>query len=184
MSSVEVHDSQSTIMTTPKNKLALPRDHSGSSGRHSWVHGHSPRSGGSSSKKTGGFQQPFALPQGGAAANSYLTPTNKETSYQDNSCSDQWQRALQAPKKREESFGSASKRKQRAYDPENLSVRAFRLESNSSDGDEGSTSGEENTSPGGERQQAMREMRGQWAAFTQRIMDVQIPTGSLNPRAL
>ena len=100
----------------------------------------------------------------------------------DSSNSNRWERAqrvLQAPQKRDEDFDSGDKRKQRAYEP--VSVRAFRLDT-SSDCDERSTSGE-NSSPGSERQQAMQEMRGQWAAFTQRIMDVQIPS-KVNPRAI
>lgn len=58
-------------------------------------------------------------------------------------------------------------RQNKAYDPENLSIRAFRLDSAASDSEERST---DNSSPGSsgrsEREQALAEMRDQWGAFT------------------
>ena len=94
---------------------------------------------------------------------------------------------MQAPRKRDEFFDedSSRKNKNRAYDPDNLSIREFRLDG-SSDGD----SSTDNSSPGGEnsRQQALEDMRSQWGAFTDRIMSVQIGSQSepfsLNPRSL
>ena len=57
---------------------------------------------------------------------------------QDNSTSSQdarYLRALAAPKKREEML-ETSARKGRAYDPDNLSIREFKLSPRSSDGDQ------------------------------------------------
>ena len=84
-------------------------------------------------------------------------------------------RALAAPKKREEML-ETSARKGRAYDPDNLSIREFKLSPRSSDGDQST----DHSSEGGHgrdlRQQAMNDLRGQWSAFTERIMAVEIPT--------
>ncbi len=82
---------------------------------------------------------------------------------------------MKAPKKRDETFPDQC-RKERAYDPDNLtlSVRAFKLDG-ASDGEDRST---ENSSPEGsqERDHALIEMRGQWSAFSNRIMNIQIPS--------
>ena len=59
-----------------------------------------------------------------------------------------------APKKRGELFDDDSARKNRAYDPDNLSIRAFRLDP-SSDGEDST----ENSSTDS-RQQALVDMRG------------------------
>lgn len=57
----------------------------------------------------------------------YTTPKNKEFCMAD--CSNtKNQKVLQAPKKRDEMYGEVSARKTRAYDYENLSIRAFRLD--------------------------------------------------------
>lgn len=60
----------------------------------------------------------------------------------------------------------------KAYDPENLKIRAFRLDSASSNDGEDST---DNSSPeSNDRTQAMVDIRNQWGDFSQRIMGVQI----------
>jgi len=64
----------------------------------------------------------------------------------------------------------------KAYDPENLSVRAFRIDSSPSDS--GSTG--DSSSPESDRHQVMSEIRSDWGAFTERIMGVQIQSNSLN----
>lgn len=79
---------------------------------------------------------------------------------------------MAAPKKRDE-FLDSSARKNRAFDADNLTVRAFKLSPNQSDEEDGST--ENSSNDGSERQVAMTELRDQWATFTQRIMDVEIP---------
>ena len=61
----------------------------------------------------------------------YTTPKNKEFCMADCSNterSERNQKVLQAPKKRDEMYGEVSARKTRAYDYENLSIRAFRLD--------------------------------------------------------
>ena len=60
--SVSSVESQNTMMTTPRGKLSLPRDRSASSGKQSWVHGTSPRSAHSSTKKDAICQQFLTLP--------------------------------------------------------------------------------------------------------------------------
>ena len=90
-------------------------------------------------------------------------------------------KALQAPKKRDEMYGEQSARNLRAQEYENMSIRAFRLDASSCKSNPGTADGVEN-SPGvaatseeqQERQQAMEEMRVQWQAFTQNIMSVEV----------
>lgn len=151
-------------VTTPTTKLAMPKSSPRSSSRgHSWVRGSSPRSACSdvSAKKQAAL---LAVPKQ-ESADPYNTPKGKDD--QDSACnSGRFQRALQAPKKRDELI-DATARKNRAFDPENLQIRAFRLDSSSSDGDDHSTgSSDAGANP---RQEALDEMRSQWADFTQRI---------------
>mmetsp|Transcript_12620 Transcript_12620/g.15029 ORF Transcript_12620/g.15029 Transcript_12620/m.15029 type:complete len:80 (-) Transcript_12620:324-563(-) len=72
-----------------------------------------------------------------------------------------------------------SARKGRAYDPDNMSIREFKLSPRSSDGDHST----ENSSDDGHdpRQQAVNQLRGQWSAFTDRIMAVEIPSRPMGP---
>lgn len=99
----------------------------------------------------------LAVPTSPAAAHDpYTTPRNNEAA-QD--LSGKANKALQAPRKRDEVIDETLVRKNRAYDPSNLQVRAFRLESSPSDG-EGST---ENSSQEDESAQISR----QWTSFTQ-----------------
>ena len=65
------------------------------------------------------------------------------------------QRALAAPKKRDEVLEMTSARKLRNLDVENISIREFRLSPSNSDGD-GST---QNSSDDGNRQNALDDMR-------------------------
>ena len=92
-------------------------------------------------------------------------------------------KALQAPKKRDEMYGEDSARKGRTYNPDNLSVRAFRLCDSDSEGNSPSTENSSQNEGSSSRQQAMDDIRGEWGAFTANIMAVQIGT-SLNPRGL
>ena len=71
--------------------------------------------------------------------------------------------------------GECSARKQRAYDPDNLSIRAFKLDGLSdSDGENSTENSSRRSEEQNDRRQAMEDVRGQWNAFSQRIMDVQI----------
>ena len=74
------------------------------------------------------------------------------------------QLALKAPKKRDESFSGCKSRKQRAYDPDNLSIRAFRLDGNYSDT-------ESTNSSAGSHENPNRVMQ---ANFMEAIMNVEI----------
>ena len=70
------------------------------------------------------------------------------------------QKALQAPKKRDEFYGEMTAHKNRAYEFDNMSICEFRLgDSPSTASDSGSA---ENSSPGSgnPHQQALEEMRG------------------------
>lgn len=72
-------------------------------------------------------------------------------------------------------YGECSARKQRAYDPDNLSIRAFKLDGLSdSDGENSTENSSRRSDEQNDRRQVMEDVRGQWNAFTQRIMDVQI----------
>ena len=82
-------------------------------------------------------------------------------------------------------FGECSARKQRAYDPDNLSIRAFKLEGFSeSEGENSTQNSSRRSEETNERQQAMEDVRGQWNAFTQRIMKVQIDAREMRLWAL
>ena len=86
---------------------------------------------------------------------------------------------MQAPKKRDELVDEDAVRKNQKYDPDNLSIRAFRLDGTPSNGSEGST---ENSSAGfssPSRQTPMGEIRSQFSAFSQQIMQVSIPQNGL-----
>ena len=107
----------------------------------------------------------------------YLTPTNKD-SLGETSNSERWagknQRALKAPKKRDESFSGCKDRKQRAYDPDNLQIREFRLDGYA-DSDTGSTDGSSNKSHNSSgRMQAFGDVRQMQANFMNAIMAVEI----------
>lgn len=75
-------------------------------------------------------------------------------------------------------FDESSARKQRAYDPENLSIRAFKLDgyspSSGSEGEQSTENSSRRSEEYNDRQQAMDDVRGEWNAFSKRIMDVQI----------
>ena len=81
-------------------------------------------------------------------------------------------KALQAPKKRDEMFDEITASRNRAHDYENMSIRAFRLDSSSSKGDGSSTAGD--SSRGEEQQAALDDMRSQWQAVSANIMNVKI----------
>ena len=175
------------------NSTKAKRSSSRSSSRHSWVHGGSPRSGGrrshagnscsSSKAKTtkseasNNFHQFLALPKP-VQQDPYTTPKHKEVCLADVSNTERSERmlkALQAPKKRDEmydEFNSSRNHSRAAHDYENMSIRAFRLESSSSKGDGSSTAGD--SSRGQQQAAALEEMRTQWHAFTENIMNVQI----------
>ena len=154
---------------TPRDaKLALPR---GSPCQRS----DSPMSNGAHSPAANLLNLPLKQQE-----DPYLTPTNKD-SFGETSDSARWggrnQRALQAPKKRDESFSGCKSRKQRAYDPDNLSIREFRLDGYS-DNDTGSTDGS-STSEGGHasgsgRTQAFGDVSAMQANFMSAIMAVEI----------
>lgn len=103
------------MVSPPKAKLAMPRS---SSPRHSWMYG-SPRSARSnSSRGSAAKNQPeafLAVPQNQESQpNVYTTPTNKDSMSYDNSTSSKdarVQRALAAPKKRDEVLEMTSARK-------------------------------------------------------------------------
>ena len=80
-------------------------------------------------------------------------------------------KALQAPKKRDEMFGESSARKNRAFNPDELSVRAFRLCDSDSEGNSPSTENS-SQSEGSSRQQAMDDIRAGFGSFTASIMNV------------
>ena len=169
------------IDESPMGKLAIVKRSSRSSSRHSWVHG-SPRScraGNSSSKakttKSEASYQFLTLPQP-VQQDPYTTPKHKEACLADVSNTERSERmlkALQAPKKRDEMFDEISESsRSRAHDYENMSIRAFRLDSSSSKGDGSSTAGD--SSCGHQQQAALEEMRSQWQAFSANIMNVKI----------
>ena len=188
---------------SPKESLGIAKSSSRSSSRHSWVHGGSPRScrsGNSSSKakttKSSGASttssanccQFLTLPQP-VQQDPYTTPKHKEVYLADSSNTERSERlnkALQAPKKRDEMYGEQSARNLRAQEYENVSIRAFRLDASSCKSNPGvSESGENSLSAAQqqERKQAMEDLRGQWQAFTQNIMSVEIaPTQGSNLR--
>lgn len=174
------------MLSSPVGKIAMARSSSRSrhSSSHKWVHGsnYSPRAGNSSSKNAQASQALqchdfLRLPQQ-PAQDPYTTPKNKEICMTD-TCSkptqaDRVMKALQAPKKRDEYYGEMTAHKQRAFDYDDLSVCEFRLTDSPNSGSIGGST--ENSSQASEssREQALEEMRGQWSAFTQNIMNVQI----------
>ena len=86
----------------------------------------------------------LALPQP-VQQDPYTTPKHKEACLADVSNTERSERmlkALQAPKKRDEMFDDISASRNRAHDYENMSIRAFRLDSSSSKGDGSSTAGD------------------------------------------
>lgn len=91
----------------------------------------------------------------------YTTPKHKEVYLADSSNTERSERlnkALQAPKKRDEMYGEQSARNLRAQEYENVSIRAFRLDASSckSNPEENSLSAAQQQ----ERKQAMEELRG------------------------
>ena len=75
----------------------------------------------------------------------YTTPKHKEVCLTDVSNTERSERmlkALQAPKKRDEMFDEFTTPRDRGHDYENMSIRAFRLDSSSSKGDGSSTAGD------------------------------------------
>ena len=86
---------------------------------------------------------------------------------------------MQAPKKRDELLSGEKERANRAYDPDNLSVREFRLDS-SRNSDSGGSTDNSSASDRDERQEALNQIRNDWGAFTDRIMRVQVQNNSLN----
>ena len=165
-------DKDEDANTTPRARIAMPRG--------------SPKSfNGSASKAydspVATYSSPCAQPSSQflcpatTSEDAYLTPTNMR---QDNSVTSQdarYQRAMAAPKKREEML-ETSARKGRAYDPDNLSIREFKLSPRSSDGDNSTENSSDNGHGRDLRQKAMNDLRGQWSAFTERIMAVEIPS--------
>ena len=142
------------IDESPMGKLAIQKRSSRSSSRHSWVHGspRSCRSGNSSCKaKTSkseasqnNLHQFLTLPQP-VQQDPFTTPKHKEVCLADVSNTERSERmlkALQAPKKRDEMFDEITASRNRAHDYENMSIRAFRLDSSSSKGDGSSTAGD------------------------------------------
>ena len=113
----------------------------------------------------------------------YTTPKNKDGYFADHSNYDRYERImknLQAPKKRDEIRDDEdSGRNNKAYDSDSLSIRAFRLETNS-DCDE---STENLSGRAAEIRQAALEMRSQWNAFSERIQAASVPQkgGTLQP---
>ena len=163
-------DSMHMGLTTPRTKISLPKSNSRSPSRHAWVYGSSPLSGRSANAFSHASENYLSVPAPENSDEAYTTPKNKDGNFADQSNYDRYERIhknLQAPKKRNELIDEESGRKHRAYDPDNLSIRAFRLETCS---DNDST---ENSSPGGSNhEQAAAEMRTQWNAFSQRIQAV------------
>ena len=105
----------------------------------------------------------------------FTTPKHKEVCLADVSNTERSERmlkALQAPKKRDEMFDEITASRNRAHDYENMSIRAFRLDSSSSKGDGSSTAGD--SSRGEEQQAALDDMRSQWQAVSANIMNVKI----------
>ena len=173
VSNVEDMKSQAMV-STPKAKLALPRSRSPRSPYNNWGSG-SPRSN-KHNHSPAGFSaahanQFLAVPEN-AQDDPYTTPKAKDQ-IGNTSCSNRHRnKAILAPKKRDEMFEETS-RKNRAYDPNNLSIRAFRLDS-SSDGEMSTDNSSVEDSD--QRQQAMNEMRADFRAYSQLIMEVEIPS--------
>ena len=175
MISVTNVDNNQKMLSIPTDKQARSKNSSRSSSRHSWVHGSSsPRSchSGNSSSKAAGAQtsksatstQFLAVPPQ-PQQDAYTTPKSKDICMTDRSntkSAARVQKALQAPKKRDEFFGEVSSRKNRAYDYENLSICEFRLGSSPSSKGSDCHSTQNSSNEGNPRQEALDEMRSQW----------------------
>ena len=186
-----------SMVTTPQLKSSQPRSNSRSSRGHlSWVHG-SPRSQhnkamkGACSPSSGANSPQFLHVPLNGFQDPYCTPKHKEAFQADNSSSNAYMRMhgknLQAPRKGNNVLlsddGSCSSRKAGNKD-DSMSIREFRLETSSSEG-EMSTDNSSAKASGG-HMAALEEVRSQWASFTNSIMGVQVQPNelSVNPRSI
>ncbi len=206
---------QPAMVATPPHKVAQPRSSSRrSNGRNlSWVHG-SPRSqnkraqkGGACCSPSSGQDSPHFLhvpiSSNMSSGDPYCTPKHKEVYPADQSCSERHLRMaqmnMQAPKKGgvllSDDGGSCRKGCHQGYqDADSMSIREFRLETSSSEGDM-STENSSQGAPKDPRQAALDEVRSKWQGFTSSIMGVSVNTNgplmtassaaaSVNPRAI